>query len=272
MADPATPPAPLAMKDIITEAGLADRAYLKDYLEKPLDKETALSLLKKVDNAETLIGKKTIGIPEGDDPKQWDEFAGKMRPAKADDYEIVTGEKPDPEFLKAVREAFYDAGIHKTQANRVFGKLIPTLQAAGKAQKEKAAALEAEMEKRDKEFADLLKNMTGPEFDKKSARVQAAVKELVPEQARKFVDKIDDKSLALFVAFADSLLAKYAKEDDFTGNTGGGGGGGAPDKEGLIKELHTLYGSEAWKNFQHADHEKTKKRVDEILASPLLAK
>jgi hypothetical protein len=267
-----TPPAPLAMKDLITEAGLADRGWAKDYLDKPLDKDTTISFLKKLDGAETLLGKPKLLLP-ADDAKddEIEAFLGKLRPAKPDDYEIKLGEKPDENFVKAFRESAHFAGLNKVQTKRLVEKLTPHFQAAAKAQLEENAKAKAEADKRDSEFADLLKNMTGPEFDKKSTRVQAAVKELVPEAARKFVDKIDDKSLALFVAFADALLVKYAKEDDFNGNSGGGGGA-AQDKNTLVEELKNLYAEPARNDFRHADHEKINKRINEILAHPALSK
>lgn len=270
MPETQTPPPPLAMKDLITEAGLADRGWAKDYLDKPLDKDTTISFLKKLDGAETLLGKPKLLLP-ADDAKddEVEAFLGKLRPAKADDYEIKLGEKPDENFVKAFRESAHFAGLNKVQTKRLVEKLTPYFQAAAKAKTDENTAAKAVADKRDADFETLLKSMTGDEFEKRSARVQNAVKELVPETARKFVDKIDDKSLALFVTFADALLSKYAKEDDFKGGNNGGGGGGGQDKETLIKELHTLYASEGWKNFQHSDHEKTKKRVDEILASPV---
>lgn len=256
MAD--APPADQVLAKTLIPQDLHDRPYLKPWLDKPWSPELAGEVFKKLDGAESLIGKKTL-IPAGDDPKEWDGFLSKMRPEKADDYEIKLGEGADLDFVKSFREASHHAGLNKVQLNRQLEKLIPALQARGKAQADAQAAQEAE-------FDALVKAAVGPEFEKKSARVQAAIKELAPEGTRKFIDALDNKAMVLLVGLVDGVLSKYAGEDDFTGK-GGAGGSGAADKDTLIKELHTIYASDGWKDFRHGDHEKTKKRVDEILAS-----
>lgn len=260
MPDPIAPPAPLAMKDLITEAGLADRAYLKDYLEKPLDKETGLAILKKLDGAETLIGKKTL-IP-GDDakPEDHEAFFGKMRPAKAEDYEIKFGEKPDEDFIKEFRAAAHHAGMSKAQVARQLEKLVPVFQAKEKAVKEANAA-------RETAFETMVKEATGPEFEKKHARVTAALKELAPDAFKKFGDKIDDKSLVLVIAGVSAILDKYASEDEFGGKGGDHSGSGGQDKAALTAELHKLYADPAWSNFQHKDHAAVVAKINDVLAA-----
>jgi hypothetical protein len=96
-----------------------------------------------------------------------------------------------------------------------------------------------------------------------------AMKELAPEGAKKFIDKLSNNDMALMVATIDAVLSKYAKEDDFKGGEGNGNAGGQ-DKEALMKELHTLYAHPGWKNFTNPESDKVRKRVGEILASPLL--
>jgi hypothetical protein len=258
------PPAPLALKDLITEAGLTDRGWVKDFADKSLDKDTALAVLKKLDGAESLIGKRKDELIPGVDakPEEWDKFFGKMRPAKPEDYEFKLGEKPDENFVKAFRESAHHAGLTKLQTQRLVEKLTPHFQ-------ESVKAKEAADAKREEDFAAALKEMTGgADFSKRTERVQAAARALVPEAARAHIDRMKDQDLALFTVFADALLSKYAKEDEFGGKENDGGKPPAgDDKESLIKELHTLYASDGWKDFRHADHEKTKKRIDEILGN-----
>jgi hypothetical protein len=213
-----------------------------------------------------LVGKKTL-IPGPDaKPEEAEAFYSKLRPAKADDYEFKMGEKPDAEFVKAFRESAHFAGLSKVQTSRLVEKLTPVLEARAKAQIDAAAA-------RDTEFETLVKSTLGDGHEKKVERVKTAIKELVPESVRAFADRLDNNSLALVVAFSHSLLEKYAGEDDFKGGAGGGSGAGASggtDKDSLVKELHTLYATEAWTNFQHPDHDKTRKRIEEIMAAPAL--
>ena len=261
-APPIAPPAaPKFLKDIVPQ-DLHDRGYLKDLLEKELTPETYSAVFKKLDGAETLIGKKPTGIPAADaKPEEIEAFYSKLGLEKPEGYDIkLLGEKPDESFAKEVQAAAHKGRLTQTQLNGFLAELGPKVAARQKAVAEAQAA-------RDKEFEVFVSEAMGPEFDKKVDRVKAAVAELAPEKARKFIDNIDNKSLALLVGLVDGILTKYAGEDDFKGNGGNGRGRAADDKESLVKELHTLYASEGWKNFQSPDHDKTKKRVDEILAS-----
>lgn len=260
------PDAPKLFKEI-APAELHDRGWAKPYLDKPWTAETQAEILKKLDGAETLLGKPKLLLP-GDGAKSgdWDSVFEKLRPAKAEDYGYDFGEKADKDFAKTFLEASHHAGLNKEQLDRQLGKLRPFFEAREKAARDAVVARDADYEK-------TLKEMTGgADFAAKQARVQNATRELVPEAARQYVDKLKDGDLALFTVFANSLLEKYAGEDEFKGNEGGNnGGGGGQDKDALVKELTTLYASEGWtKGFSHPDHDKTKKRVDEILAHPAL--
>lgn len=258
-APPQDPPAAPLVKTFVPQ-DLHDREYLKPWLDKPWSPEVGAEVFKKLEGAQSLLGKKR-GIPESDDPKEWDEFLAKLRPARAEDYELTLGEKPDEEFVKAFRTAAFEAGASKRQIKTLTDKLTPFL-------KTRAEAQAAEQAKIEKEYAEFAKTAMGEGWEKKQARVVAAMKELAPEGARKFIDKLSNNDMALVVATIDAILGKYAKEDDFKAQ--GGGTGGAPDKEALIAELKTLYANPAYKNFTLPDSAKVRKRVEEILASPLL--
>lgn len=259
-ADTETPPAPALTKTFIPQ-DLHDREYLKPFLEKPWNAETGAEVFKKLEGAQVLLGKKTVGIPEGDDPKLWEEFHGKLRPAKADDYEIEVGENPDKEWLAALRTGAHESGLSKLQLKGLTSKIMPFLK--GRAEKHAA-----EMAKMEKEYTEFTKAAMGEGWEKKQGRVMAAIKELAPEGAKQFIDKLNNNDMALMVATIDAVLGKYAKEDDFKST--GGGGGGAPDKEALVAELHKLYAEPGWKDFTKPNSAQVRKRVDEILSNPLM--
>ncbi len=255
------PDAPPLTRTLIPQ-DLQDRTYLKDWLDKPFTPELAADVFKKLDGAESLIGKKTL-IPAADaKPEEWDAFLSKMRPEKADDYEIKVGENADADFIKVFREAAHHAGMNKIQMARQLEKLEPFFKG-----RDKAAA--DEQAKHDAEFEALLTTGIGADHDKKVARVQSAIKELAPDVYKQYIDKLDNKSLALVVGLVNGVLEKYAKEDDLNPGGGGGGSSGGNDKEVLLAEAHKLYASDAWKDFRHPDHEKAMKRSNEIFANPV---
>lgn len=255
------PQTPL-MKDVIP-AELHDRGYMKDWLDKPADKETLAGVFKKLDGAETLIGRK-IGIPGPDaKPEEVEKFYTTLRAAKPEDYEFEVGDSPDEEFLKELRTAAHVAGLSKKQMTDFVTKLVPGMKA-----RQDAAA--KEQEKLDKEFETLMGEVYADDAGKKKVveRVQAALKEFTPEAWKPHVAKLEKEAQAVLVGVINAVLEKYASEDDLKGS-GAGGSGGASDREALQKEARELQASEAWKDFRHADHEKTVKRVNEIYNMPV---
>lgn len=263
MPDPVVtdPPAAPLVKTFVPQ-DLHDREYLKPWLEKPWSPEVGAEVFKKLEGAQSLLGKK-LGIPAADaKDDEVVKFHEALRPPKADDYELALGEKPDEAFVKSFREAAFEAGASKRTVKVLTEKLTPFF----KARAEEQAAAMAKMET---EYATFAKETMGADWDKKQGRVMQAMKELAPEGAKKFIDKLNNGDMALVVATVDAILSKYAKEDDFKGPPNNGNGG-APDKEALMVELKTLYAHPGWKNFTNPESAKVRKRVEEILASPLL--
>ena len=98
---------------------LHDRPYLKDYLDKPWGKEVGAEFFKKLDGAESLIGKRP-SIPDAKTakPEELEKFFEQYRPEKPEDYELPVEKdvKLDDTFAKAVRSAFHEGRISKVQA------------------------------------------------------------------------------------------------------------------------------------------------------------
>ena len=253
-------PTPVLTKTLIPQ-DLHDREYMKPWLDKEWTPEVAAEVFKKLDGSQSLLGKK-LGIPAADAPDaEVVKFHEALRPAKAEDYEIPVGEKPDEEFVKVFRQAAHEGGVSKRALKVMTEKLMPFF----KGRAEASAAAQTKMEA---EYAAFAKETMGEGWDKKQARVMTAMKELLPEGAKKNIDRLSNNDMALVVASIDAILSRYAKEDDFKGS--GSGGGGAPDKEALMAELHKLYAHKGWKDFTDPESAKVRKRVEEILAHPLL--
>lgn len=260
-APPITPPAPPLLKTIIP-AEMHERGWAKDWLEKPFTPETSVELFKKLDGAETLIGRK-IGIPDDKaKPEEVDKFYSALRPAKAEDYEIKLGEKPDEDFAKALREASHHAGMSKAQVARQLEKLVPVIAAKQKA----AAAAQAKFEQ---DFDGLVAQAFAKEGEapKVLARVGGALKEFTPEAYKPFVEGLDNKAMAVLTGVINAIMLKYVPEDQLN-NPPPGGGNTGNDKAALQEEARKLMAEPGYRDFQHKDHERLNKRIKEIYANP----
>lgn len=254
-ATPASAPAPAPLKEFVP-AELHDRGYLKDLLDRPWDKETAGLVFKKLDGAESLIGKKML-IPGADaKPEDWDGFLEKLRPGKPEEYEIAVNDKADKDFVGALRAAAHAGGFSKMQFDRFIGKLAPFLA-------EREAALSADRKKQDADFDKLVADTFSDKGKEKLERARSILKEHTPPNLLGFVDRLDNNGLAILAGFVDNFATKYMSEDDLRG-TGKGVGSGGTDPEALRTEAKTLMASAEYKDVTHAKHEEVVRRVQEL--------
>ena len=258
------PPADKPFKDIIP-AELHDRGWAKPFLDKPYNTELTLELVKKLDGAESLIGRK-IGIPTADaKPEEVAKFYETLRPAKPEEYEFKLGEKADEATYKEMRAAAHAAGLDKRQMAKFVEAMTPGFEARRK-------AAEAEAAKRDQEFDALVEQTFGkdPAVSAKAIDdARAALKEHAPAAVQALIPELDNKALAVLAGAVKSILAKYTPEDDLNKNKEGAGSNGT-DAAALRKEARDLMAKPEYRDFRHADHEKTKARIAEIYAHPAL--
>lgn len=253
---PNTPPATPVLETIIPEE-FRDRTYLNDLKSLPVGPDGFKALFKKLDGAQTLIGKKT-GIPEANaTPEEVEKFYASLRPAKAEEYELPApeaGKQADPEMTKFVQGMFHEAGLSKAQAAKVMAKF-------GTFAQEKLAAQNAESLKQDEEFKALTEKAFGADNAKVLERSKALLTELTPPAMAPFLNKLPNESLVLLAGVMEGVRAKFMKEDNLNGN----GGDGAPvDAEAMRKEARDLQMSPAWKDAFHPDHAKTIAKVNEL--------
>ena len=241
------PPIPV-LETLIPEE-FKDRAYLNDLKTLPVGPDAYKALFKKLDGAQTLIGKKT-GIPEATaTPEEVEKFYNTLRPAKFEEYELPAkeGVTPDPETEKAVKTMFHNAGLSKTQVAKLakdFDAFVA----------EKTSVQTAEAKKLDDEFAALSEKTFGTDNAKVLARSKELLTALTPPEMAPFLNRLPNESLVLLAGVMEKVRATYLKEDNLDGS-----GGGTPpaDVDSLRKEARELQNSPAWKDAFHVDHEKT---------------
>lgn len=253
--------APVFLKDYTPE-DLREKPYLKDFLDKPVDKETIGALMKKLDGAETLIGKRAPGIPAADaKDEEWDGFLSKLRPSKAEEYEIKTkeGAKPDEGFLKAVRESFLAGDISKRQAAKFMAKFGVEMETYSVAREK--AVKDAQAVK-DAEFETLSKAALGESNKAVMERVKAAIKEFAPKVVKDHIEKLDDKSLVLLAGVVDAIQRKYMSEDELNPKSTGTG----TDEKTASEKGRALMASKEYNDPWHPDHDKVVAEVNALYA------
>lgn len=241
---------------------LHDRPYLKDYLDKPWDKTVGAEFFKKLDGAESLIGKRpAIPDPKTAKPEELDKFFEQFRPEKAEDYEVpgAGDEKVDQGFIKAVRAGLHAGKISKVQAT---GLLKAIAEYGAEVRKTQAG----EQQRKAAEFDALAKSVLGEQNKTIMENTRKLIKELAPAAAQFSLDKLDDNQLVVMASIIQSIHKKYAPEDDsLTGKPGsagsGGGQGGIEEKR---TEMRTIMASKAYTNWQDAGHEAALKRVQTL--------
>lgn len=260
--DTQTPPPPAAaMFETLIPDEFKDRTYLADLKGKPVGPDTYNALFKKLDGAQTLIGKKT-GVPAADAPaEEWEKFHAALRPAKPEDYEIPAkeGSTPDPEIQKAVKGIFHEAGLSKAQAAKLMAKFETFADGQTAAQREAAV-------KADAAFDELTKKTFGPENEKVLARSKELLNTLTPPEMAPFLNRLPNESLVLVAGLMEAVRAKFMKEDSMGGGDGGNGAGGATDVASLRKQARDLQASPSFRDTFHVDHATTKAKVDGIYA------
>ena len=246
-----------ALLETVIPAEFKDQAYLKDLKGLPLGPEAYTALFKKLDGAEKLIGKKTA-IPEATAPEaEWESFFSRLRPETAEAYEFKGQdgkEAGDPEFLKAVKGIFHKAGVPKTQAAKIYSEFEALI--AGK-----QAAQQAETERMDAEFSDMVSKAFTADNEKVLTTARKMIDEFTPENLKGHIQRLPNESLVLMAGILNNISQKFMKEDNMNPDKGGTAGS---DEVSLRNEAKKIMASAEFSDFQNPGHEAAVRRKNEI--------
>ena len=236
-----------------------DKPYLKDLGAMPIGEAATKELFKKLDGAQSLIGKKS-GIPEADaSVDEWEKFHSQFRPENSEAYEFVVkeGQSPDPEFAKTVKSAFYEAGLSKGQAARVLKPIFAAV--------EKQAELrETEQKRLTQEFEELSKATFGPDSEAVLAQTKEDLKELAPENLKAHADKLSKNELVFLMGIMRAVREKYINED--TPPNKDSRNSSASGIAELQEEGRKIMMSEEYKDEFHPKHAEAVAKISEIYA------
>ena len=237
-----------------------DRGYLKDLLDKPWGKDTATEVFKKLDGAESLLGKRPVVPTKDSKPEELEKFFSQYRPEKPEEYEFPM--KPEELkthelFVKNVREALHGANVSKVQAQKFMARMTEY-------GLESQKAAQAAQARKDAEFDALAKAGLGDKNKDVMARVNKAIREHAPAAFKDQIDRLDDKNLVLMAGVIDAIMQKYVPEDKLKAKPDSSSANGAGDIKAKREEAKTLMGSKAYTNWQDPQHEATVAKVSAL--------
>lgn len=178
-------PAEFAIPDNYKEAGWAKN--IKSYDD----------LWKQHENAQKLIGRKTIGIPTADSSEEEiEQFYSKVRPETVDGYDFDLAD--DTDFFKDI---FYKSGISARQAK--------TLTEAYKESVRKAS----ENLYSESGFKEVMKNTLGDDYSTKIEKVNAFLKQYGKKSALNEIEQLPNETLGLVYGLINLTMDKYAVKE-----------------------------------------------------------
>lgn len=165
-------------------------------------------LWKMNDNAQNLIGKKTIGIPSADaTDEELSEFYSKIRPENQTDYNVdLEGE--DKELFESL---FFENGLSQRQANALI-----------EGYKQSVDLAEREM-KSQEGYKQELVNRFGDNAQTAEKNIVDFIKKEVNEQDRAALEAMPNNVLGIVYSLINKVQERYAVKDTDTGISGKAG-------------------------------------------------
>lgn len=229
-------------------------------------------LFSQFDNAQSLIGKKTIGVPTSESPiEEWNNFYNKMgRPENPDGYEFDAVELPEElkrtdDDLALMSKIFHEAGLTKEQAKKVLAETDKAVLDYYKSNKE---TMDKMVEQRNQQFMADMEKHFGKEKEQAIAVTETMLKKYVPKGMEDMVKGMDDKTMLLLSTVLHNVYKSGRAEDIISKDAAIAP---AESPESLRETARKLMMSPEWKDPFHPNHDAVKNRVNSIykkIASP----
>jgi len=200
-------------------------------------------LFKSYDNAQSMIGKKSVPSEDAGQ-EEWDNFYNQIgRPESADGYEYTNPENLPEDFDLGgfdgmASKLFHEIGLTKSQADKMRSAYLGL----------ELESLSKQQETLDAEFDEVTKDLFGDKFDEVSPKLQSLIGKNVPE---KYIDSVKSmaenqpKEFAIVMALADNmnkqvsdLKQKYGAEDNLSSGSQASGS----SREEVLKQMMEVRG------------------------------
>jgi len=172
----------------------AEFAIPEVYKEKSWAKniKSQEDLFKSYDNAQSLIGKKTIGIPDFEKATddELKEYYSKTAPAEAKEYEFGEIADSDKEFFGNL---FKENGLNKRQAKDIFNKYMEY----------------SNQYRSDEGFQEELKARFGENSIKTLDETKTFLNKYLKNEDKNILDKMPNKVVGMMLEFANNVKKDY---------------------------------------------------------------
>lgn len=241
-------PADPAVPAFVLPDGYKDKPYLKgiDSQEK---------LLKMLDGAQELIGKKGPALPKPEAPQaEWDAYYESIgRPKTAAEYVFDGADKADPKFLPKIQAAMHKFGLTPTQAKGIYAEVNTAL---GEFAKEKGIA----DTQADVDFDKLAADTFGVDRDKVLARGKQLVDANISPAMKEAAKKLDNNAYIVLADILRSIDKKYISPD--------GAPNGKPNATGMTPsdisaKARTLMSEQSKFSTMSQEFQNYQKQIDE---------
>lgn len=197
--------------------------YGKDYADKGFMQELVSpeKMFEKIDNLETLVGKKAFIPGDNASKEDWDEYRNRIGLKDSSIYEFDSSKLPDnlknvhPEgFENKIREIFYKAGLSKEQAKIISSKYDDLMLEANKSALEQIAAKQKELQISDEEFETLATETWGKDREAVQNVAKALISKYTPENLKSHVNNMPNKDLIIMASVLKGVSDEYISQDD----------------------------------------------------------
>lgn len=223
--------------------------YGKDYADKGFMREldSPSKMFEKIDNLETLIGKKSFVPGEGATDKDWDDYRSRIGIQNKDIYNLSTESLPDNlknfhsgDFGDKVKQIFYDAGLTPHQAKIINEKYDKLMVETHGDMLNKIAEREKQLQISDEEFESLANQAWGNDRENVQKVAKSLISAHTPENVKPYLESMSNKDLIIMASVLKGVSDKYISQDDLKALKGEGSQSNESLRAEAQKELAKL--------------------------------
>lgn len=199
--------------------------YGKNYADKGFMQEltTPEKMFEKINNMESMIGKKSLVPGENATEQEWTEFRGRVGLKSADDYQLDNSSLPDnvknlhnADVEGKIKKMFYDAGVTPYQAKIINQRYDEIMLESHKELIDQVAEQQKQQQLSDVDFDNIANETWGNDRENVQNVAKALIQEFTPETLKPHLQNMDNKNLIIMASVLKGVSDKYISQDDLS--------------------------------------------------------